>query len=834
MRNNSWLVGLYAVVVFLGTVIAVPSFLPQSLVDDFPFFMSKKSVSLGLDLRGGSHLVLEVDEEDLVQERLQTVLGELRLFLKKEDVSVISARRFKDKIAIVFADSALRAIAVDRLKNFFQDVAFKSRSYRRSDFLITENAEKGITIALSQDSISNMVSSAVERSIEIIRQRIDQIGVSEPTIQRVRSNRILVQLPGEQNPARLRQLLGTTAKMSFRMVSEKVDSQMGFLPPGVSLLKDDSGHEYLVKDQVEIAGEHLNGASANFDYKTNRPIVSISFDAIGTSRFFDVTRHNVGRIFAVVLDEKVLTSPIINQAIPNGRAQISGNFTIETAGVLAAMLRAGALPAKFNIVEERIVGADLGADSIYQGLCTSLMGFALVVLFMMVLYGKWGLLANFALLLNLILTIASLTLLGATLTLPGIAGIVLGIGLAVDANVLVNERIREESRKGHSAFLSIDTGFSRAYSTIVDSNVTALIATAVLFFYGSGLVRGFAITMGLSIIISMFTAISIVRSMMIFIVRYKKIKRIDMKPLLRFSLIPDNTTIQFMKARFWGIGTSAILSICAVVLLFTHGLNCGIDFRGGIQIGVSTDQPLDLSVIRSKLEPLQVGEISLQGFDGDKNFLVRLGYQPGNSDAQSHVLGLVKKNLMEIGPFVHVQHTEIIGPKVSEELIKKGILSVIIAAIAMLIYIWIRFEWPFAVGAIATLILDITKTLGFFALTQFEFNLTAVAAILTLVGYSVNDKIVVYDCMRRNMRLHRSLPLRDLIDKSINETLGRSIYTSATAFLSMLPMAIWAGGSVSSFAVPMEFGIFIAASSSVFIAAPILLFLGDWRRRHSR
>ncbi|ACT57398.1 protein translocase subunit SecD [Candidatus Liberibacter asiaticus] len=832
MRNNPWLVILYSMICCIGLLIALPNFLPQSMLDRFPSAMPKNRISLGLDLRGGSHLVLEVDEDDFVNGFLQMYSDELRSFLKKEGIGVFSMRQIQNKITLSFADSRFKENIADKVTLFLQGVNSKLNVDPKKNLLVT-TTEKEISIVLSQNNIDQVISHAIEQSMEIIRQRIDQIGISESTIQRLGSHRILIQLPGEQDPSRLRQLLGTTAKMSFHKVLPN-NSKKGFMF-GVRFLRDSDGNQYLVEDKVEISGIHLNGATANFDPKTHKPVVDISFDEMGARRFFEVTRDNIGKPLAVVLDGRVLTAPVINQAIPSGKAQISGNFTIETAGILAAMLRAGSLPIKLNIVEERNVGADLGSDSIYKGTCAIVAGLVLIVLFMIVLYGKWGLVADFSIFLNVILTLALLSLLGATLTLPSIAGIVLGIGLAVDSNILVNERIREENRKNQSVFCSLDMGFSRAYSTIFDSNITALIATVVLFFFGGGAVRGFAITMGLSILISMFTAISIVRAMMIFIIRYKKMKSIDINPLSRFFLIPDCIAIQFMRARFWGVGISILFSICSICLLFTHGLNYGIDFKGGIQLGVLANRPVDLSVVRSNLESLQIGDISFQNFDGEKNFLVRLQYQPGDSVAQTRVLEMVKKKITEIVPLSTIQNTEIVGPKISRELIRKGIVGVIISAIAMLIYIWIRFKWYFALGAITTLILDITKTLGFFALFGIEFNLTAVAAVLTLIGYSVNDKVVVYDRMRKNMKLYTtSISFRDLIDKSINETLGRSVYTSMAAFISVLPMAVWGGSVIGSFAIPMAFGIVVAASSSIFIAAPILLFIYDWRAKNAR
>jgi SecD/SecF fusion protein len=395
--------------------------------------------------------------------------------------------------------------------------------------------------------------------------------------------------------------------------------------------------------------------------------------------------------------------------------------------------------------------------------------------------------------------------------------------------VLINERIREETRKGARAIVALDAGFNRAYATIVDSNMTALIATALLFMFGSGPVQGFAVTMAIGIGISMFTAVSIVRVLMIAIVKWRNMKVLRIEPF--FKLIPDGTNIKFMKARQWGILFSAILSTASIILFITPGLNYGVDFKGGIQMEVLTEGPADTQRMRAALEALEIGEVPVTEFGSPNHVLIRAERQPGPESAQTVAVQQIRAALAEVDPTASIERTEVVGPKVSDELAEAGILSVIFASIAMLIYIWARFEWPFAVGAIATLVLDVTKTVGFFALTGLEFNLTAIAALLTLIGYSVNDKVVVYDRMRENMRLYKQLSFREVIDKSINETLARSLYTSVTAFLAMLPMALFGGSAVSSFAIPMVFGIVIAASSSVFIAAPILLFLGDWRNR---
>lgn len=824
MRNSPWLVTTYLVIIFLGILVALPNVIPQSTLGRLPAWLPHNRVSLGLDLRGGSHLVLEVDRADLINERVQSLLQDARRVLRDKNIATTAIRRTGDTVTVALRDAAQRGAAVTELQTLANPVN-AGTTIGGSDLAITTPSDNTITIAQTEAGINSHITGAVDQSLEIIRQRVDQVGVAEPTIQRIGSDRVLVQLPGEQDPARLRQLLGSTAKMSFHLLGQQGEQ-------GVTMLADERGNQYPVLDRVELSGDRLTDARAAFDQQTNEPVVNFRFDSAGANRFAQITQQNVGRPFAIVLDNKVLSAPVIRTPITGGSGQISGGFSVSEANTLSALLRAGALPAKLTVIEERTVGADLGADAIQMGLYSGLVGFVLVAVFILVLYGTWGLLANVALLIHTILTFSALTLVGATLTLPGIAGIVLGIGLAVDANVLINERIREETRKGRGAFAAIDVGFNRAYSTIVDGNMTALIAAAILFYFGSGPVRGFAVTMGLGLIISMFTSVAFVRVTMIAIARRYKLKVINIQSMFRFS--PYDKHIQFMKARFFGVAVSAVLSIASIGLFFYPGLNYGVDFRGGIQMSVKTQGPADLAKFREGLNTLNLGEITLQSFGDPNTILVRAQRQEGGEEAQTAAVTKLKDEVTKIDSTATVQGTDVIGPKVSGELAVAGFLSVFIASIAMLIYIWARFEWPFAVGAIVTLVLDVTKLVGFFAITGLDFNLTAIAAVLTMVGYSVNDKVVVYDRMRENMRLYKSMPLRELIDKSINETLARSLYTNATAFLSLLPMAIWGGSAVESFAVPMAFGILVAGASSVFIAAPILLFLGDWRKRHAK
>ncbi|RUM99852.1 protein translocase subunit SecD [Pseudaminobacter arsenicus] len=827
MKTSRWVIMTYAAIILAGIIIALPNLFTARQLAAMPSWFPKHQVTLGLDLQGGSHLVLEVDSAALKADRLRSVLDDARAALRKERITPQSARIAGDAVVISVTDEAQRAKALEILQGMAVPVGNLGLGGGQADIAVASDADQ-IKVTLTEAGLRDRLDAALQQSLEIVRQRVDQVGVAEPTIQRVGSDRMLVQLPGLQDPTRLRELLGSTAKMGFHMVAN-VDGDR--LPPGVTMLPDaKTGQKYPIEDRVALSGERLSDARAGFDQRTREPIVSFRFDSIGARQFAEITTANVGRPFAIVLDGKVLSAPVIREPITGGSGQISGNFTVEDTTVLSALLRAGALPAPLTVIEERTVGPDLGGDVIQMGIYTGIAGFALVVLFMVALYGMWGMIANVALFLHLTLTFAALTLLGATLTLPGIAGIILGIGLGVDANILINERIREETKRGVSAMAALDLGFKRAYSTIIDASVTSLIATCLLFMFGSGPVRGFAITMILGTCLSLFTAVAVVRVVMTEVVRRRKMKTIHIHPLIKF--FPDKTSISFMNARFLGIATSIVLSLASIGLFIKPGLNYGIDFKGGIQVEITTSQPADLATLRTTLGDLDLGEVALQQIGGNKDVLIRVQRQEGGEAAQTKAVTEVKSAVQKVYPDVKFERTEVVGPKVSGELARSGVLSVVLAALAMLVYIWWRFEWNFAIGAIVTLMLDTTKAVGFFALLGLDFNLTAIAALLTIIGYSLNDKVVVYDRMRENLRLFKKMPLRELIDMSINQVIARCVYTSSAILLSMLPMAIWGGSAVENFAIPMVFGVFVATTSSIYIAAPILLLLGNWWQHH--
>jgi len=833
MRTSRWVLCTYAIVILCGILVALPNLLSAPQLAALPDWLPKRQVTLGLDLRGGAHMVLELDGGTLREIWLDGLPDEARNLLRDTAVRPLSVEREGNAVVVTLAGPVDRAPALAALR----DLAATGVAI----------AEEGGRIRLepTETGLKERLDRALAQSLEVVRRRVDQVGVAEPTIQRIGLDRILVQLPGLQDSSQLRALLGSTAMLSFHMLAGEgvVDGPAaGRAPPGARILPDESGtRHYLVKARAAVSGERLSGAQAGFDPRTGKPMVSFTLDGAGARQFATITSQNVGRPFAIVLDGKVLSAPVIREPILGGSGQISGGFTFEEAGLLAAMLRAGALPAPLTVIEERSVGPDLGSDAVAMGVQAGLAGFLLVALFMLARYGGWGLIANLALACNVALVFAALGILGATLTLPGIAGLILGVGLAVDANILINERIREEARKGVSALKALDTGFRRAYATIIDANVTTLMATTLLFAFGSGPVRGFAITMMLGIGISMFTAIAVVRVLMTWAVVRQRLKTLRIRPLL--PLVPENTAIRFMRARFFGIALSVLLSLASIGLFVQPGLNYGIDFKGGIQMELAGVGAADLPVLRQALSQpgptgsgagqgsASLGSVGLQAFGDGSGVLVKAENPAGGPAAQAGAVVRMRQAIAEAAPQAVVERVEAVGPKISGELASSGIWALGFACLAMLGYIWWRFEWHFAVGAIATLALDVTKVVGFFALTGLEFNLAAIAALLTIIGYSVNDKVVVYDRMRENMRLFKAMPLREVIDRSINQTLARCLLTSATTALAILPMAFWGGPAVASFAWPMLFGVAIATASSIFIAAPILLFLGDWRSR---
>jgi protein-export membrane protein SecD len=512
-----WKTALILLVVVAGIVATLPNFFSAETVASWPSWMPKRQMVLGLDLRGGAHLLLEVDREKLVQDRVETLTGDIRQTLRDERIGYrgLSARGSAVTLTLREPGDAQRALAaLQPLAAPIQSGLFGQGTF--SEIALAEENGR-ITATLTDEGIEARMRSAVTQSVQVLDRRLNALGTTEPSIQAEGSERILVQVPGLADTTQLKEILGQTARMTFHMECAEgniAQAQQAGPPPGCEIVESAAGDEppILIESRALLSGDDLADSQPSFDTQTSQPIVTFRFNARGGTIFADVTAQNVGRRFAIVLDEEYITAPVIRSAIPGGTGQIEGNFTVESANNLSVLLRAGALPADLTIVEERTVGPSLGQDSIEAGQMAALIGTAAVTVFMIASYGfTMGGIAVLALLANLTLMVGILTVLGATLTLPGIAGIVLTVGMAVDSNVLIYERMREEARAGRSTINAIQSGFSLAFGTIVDSNLTTLIAAIAMFSLGSGPIRGFAVTLAIGIMTTLFTAYLLTR-----------------------------------------------------------------------------------------------------------------------------------------------------------------------------------------------------------------------------------------------------------------------------------------------------------------------------------
>lgn len=813
-----WLTMLASILVVL------PNVLSDDILARYPSFLPQKKVTLGLDLQGGSHIMLKLERADIVKERLEQTVGDVRQNLRQANIRYTGLAGVSQSVQVRISDVNQVEAAKEALKPLTALVSVGGLTGGSLQEAVLEEGTDGLlTIRITDEGINYRITSAATQSIEVVRRRVDELGTTEPLIQRQGQDRIIVQVPGLQDPQRLKALLNQTAKLTFRMVDMSVPVQEainGRPPAGTEVLysQDDPPVPYVVEKRVLVSGEDLVDAQANINQQTSEPVVSFRFNSKGALRFAEATQQNVGKPFAIILDNQVISAPRINEPIIGGSGQISGNFTVESANDLAVLLRAGALPATLTVVEERTVGPSLGADSIDAGMLASVIAAVAVFAFMFAFYGFLGMIANVALVVNLVMIMALLSLVGATLTLPGIAGIVLTMGQAVDSNVLIYERVREEVRNGRSFIQALEIGFERAWGTIIDANVTTLIAAVILFYMGTGPVRGFAVTLSIGIVTTVFAAYGISRGMVAFWVRRRRPKQL---PKGVRTGIFDGTNIGFMGFRRYTFIVTAVLSIASVVGFGTIGLNLGIDFKGGSIIELKARQgDADLGDIRERLSELNLGEIQAQGFGDPASALVRVQAQEGGENAEQSAVNLIRSELEEQYEFRRV---EVVGPSVSGELTAMATLGVLASLAAILIYIWIRFEWQFALGAIIATLHDVILTLGLFVFTGTEFNLTSIAAILTIVGYSLNDTVVVYDRMRENLRRFKKMPLPVLIDTSINTTLSRTILTSVTTLIALLALWLFGGEVIRSFTFAMLFGVIVGTFSSIYIAAPVLI-----------
>ena len=890
-------------------------------------------LKLGLDLRGGVHLVLEVDLEEskveLLKGRADSIPDRLRTdkihCREAEPVLEENALNIVVGIPKRLSDSTEQAEYLKRAQENLQDLEFfdDPQEVNRTD------TEVIYQIRLDESGLEEYSEQAIDQVMVVLRNRIDAFGVAEPSIRREANRpRIIVELPGAKDSSKPLQIVKTMGRLEFKLVEKSPTGAIAWtgladtpppddIPEGTEIrYHNDDGTSlanswYVVQSPVLLSGDRIKNARETQGNTSFEIVVSMGFDSQGTRQFGQLTTNHVGELLAILLDGKIQSAPRINEPILGGNAQISGDFTFEEAQYLANILKAGAFPVGVKIAEERTVGPTLGQEAIDDGVRAAVIGMGVVLIFMLIYYRFSGIVAIIALAFNMLIILGALAGFGAALTLPGLAGLVLTIGMAVDANVLIFERIREELRTGKTVWSAIQTGYQKAFWTILDANVTTLAVAAVLYHFGTGPIKGFAVTLGVGIFASMFTAIVVTREIYGWVLGGRNVERLSIgREVIR------NTTISFLSRSRMGFTVSAILIIVGLVSLVLHnGPNFGIDFRGGVKTYAKFNRAVTQPELSAKLTELGYERSKIQVDAAKQEASIDIGYSkefesqrvvvpltadPGDATAQSIQVSAAQDKVRfqpgdaiqlidgehrlrnEISEVIEGEDTttfalvdEIgadltqaaqiqvqasvgqiltgallqgdgdwkavpravsvneVGPSVGKDLKWAALWSVIWSIVILLFYISWRFEFRFAIGAIAALIHDVLITLGVFSVFVKEINLPTVAAFLTIIGYSLNDTIVVFDRIRENSTLLKGTDFAEVINRSINQSLSRTVVTSLTTLFVVLVIFLQtaAGQEINTFALALIVGVIVGTYSSVFIASPII-YLWHLRRRN--
>ena len=890
-------------------------------------------LKLGLDLRGGVHLVLEVDLEeskvellkgraDSIPERLRTDKIHCR---EAEPILAENALNVVVGIPKRLSDPTEQAEYLKTAQENLQDLEFfdAPQEINRTD------TEVIYQIRLDESGLEDYSEQAIDQVMVVLRNRIDAFGVAEPSIRREANRpRIIVELPGAKDSSKPLQIVKTMGRLEFKLVEKSPAGTVAWtgsadtpppddIPEGTEIrYHSDDGTAlanswYVVQSPVLLSGDRIKNARETQGNTSFEIVVSMGFDSQGTRQFGQLTSNHVGELLAILLDGKIQSAPRINEPILGGNAQISGDFTFEEAQYLANILKAGAFPVGVKIAEERTVGPTLGQQAIDDGIRAAVIGMGIVLIFMLIYYRFSGIVAIIALTFNMLIILGALAGFGAALTLPGLAGLVLTIGMAVDANVLIFERIREELRTGKTVWSAIETGYQKAFWTILDANVTTLAVAAVLYHFGTGPIKGFAITLGIGIFASMFTAIVVTREIYGWVLGGRNVERLSIgREVIR------NTTISFLSRSRMGFVVSSILIIIGVVSLVLHnGPNFGIDFRGGVKTYAKFNRAVTQPELSAKLTELGYERSKIQVDAAKQEASIDIGYSrefesqrvvvpliadPGDATARNIQISSAQERVVfqsgdtiqliegehrlrnEIREVIEGEDTltfvladEIgsdltqaaqiqvqasvgqilsgallqgdsdwrampravsvneVGPSVGKDLKWAALSSVIWSIVILLFYISWRFEFRFAIGAIAALIHDVLITLGVFSVLVKEINLPTVAAFLTIIGYSLNDTIVVFDRIRENSTLLKGTDFAEVINRSINQSLSRTVVTSLTTLFVVLVIFLQtaAGQEINTFALALIVGVIVGTYSSVFIASPII-HLWHLRRRN--
>jgi protein-export membrane protein SecD/preprotein translocase SecF subunit len=694
--------------------------------------------------------------------------------------------------------------------------------------------------------VNTDAAATVNQAREAIERRVNALGVTEPIIavQGATGNEIVVQLPGIADMDHAREILGATALLEWKLVERgpvPTRELLGTAPPDTEVaaapIDSSTGAPdgyYLVRSVAAITGRGLRDARPMLD-DNGRPSVSFSLSQSGARRFSELTGENVGRRLAIILDGTVQSAPEIQGRIDRGEGHIVGRFTQEQAADLSLMLRAGALPASMTYLGGRLVGPTLGSAAVHAGVIASLAGLALVAALMLAYYSRAGINALVSVVVNLLLLLGLMAYSGAALTLPGIAGLILTIGMGVDSNVLIFERIKEELAAGKSSRAAVAAGFDRVFLTILDTHIASLIAAAFLFQFGTGAIRGFATTLTFGLLANVFTSVFVSRTLFEASLSRTPGARLRMATLPRLPRGPALSSVEgpvfdFYRWRWPSLLLSTLVILAGLGVMATRGVPLGIDFTGGTSVSVRFAEPVPEETVRNAI----AGEETVQrlGVASDNEILIRLAQAGVEGAALAEQANRVAAALRAAGvPRFEVTGTEAAGPSIGADLWRKGTYATLASIAGITAYIALRFRPSFAAGAIAATIHDIMVTMSLLTLTGYDLSLNVVAAILTITGYSVNDTIVTFDRVRENIRAEPGAPLEHVVNAAVNQTLGRTVITAGTTFLAVLALFLFGGDVLHGFAFALLVGIVSGTYSTIFIAAAIAIMLS---RRSAR
>ncbi|MFN4196550.1 MAG: protein translocase subunit SecD [Caldimicrobium sp.] len=845
---------LKIILVIVLTIFAGILFLP-TFISDLPTwfykYIHKGRLKLGLDLKGGVHLVLKPDLEKALQNQFENVLRDLFQELAKKE--------------IIFEKEIQGFTLYLKLENTEDGKILKEEvlpKFKELTLISEKREDKKIIylLELSEERQNFIRDNLVNQLVEVLRNRIDQFGVAEPIITKQGKDKVVIQLPGVKDPERALRIIGQTAQLEFKLVDEETMKRIDlpsvlaliskegrikdpnnldewrsqlkpYLPPDTEFYfeinKDKETGKIiklplLLKRDTLLTGEYIRNAQVRIDPNFNEPYVWVQFNERGAKIFEAITSANVGKKLAIVLDDVVRSAPVIKEKITGGEAQITGSFTIEEAQDLALVLRAGALPAPVKILQNITIGPSLGRDSIEKGIKAGIIGAASVIIFAILYYKGSGAIAVIALLLNIYYLLSLLSAFQATLTLPGIAGIILSIGMGIDSNVLIFERIRDEIRLGRSYYSAIFTGYSKAFWTIFDAHITVLITALILFIFGTGPIRGFAITLSLSIIVNLFTAIYVTK--IYYEVQYDKGRDIKISYL---SLL-DRPNFDFMKWKkvFAALSLGLVLvGIFGFVSTLLGRANLGIDFTGGTILYLQSETLLPLDKIRKSLSDAGYQEIVLQDVKDQK--LLLLKFKSGKETLTEEVNKIIQTlNSKHPEAKFQVLAKEEIGGIISEELKKKALFAIFGSIIGIILYLSFRFNFYFALAAGLATLHDVVVLFAIFYLLNLEINLLFITALLTIAGYSLTDTVVIFDRIREViLREDKNQDFDLLINRSLNEVLSRTVITTITTLFGSLALLIFGGVVIRDFALALTLGFIIGTYSSIFIASPLLKLL---------